>query len=145
MKDEVDFKHEDKHYSFLQVTLSFLVSVAKYAQSTQSNNFALSLQYLKKEVNVEVDCLHADNHQNFLHVDTMMGMARHVQSTQSNKFAMSLKYLKKEMKDGVDFLHGDKTYLSTNRCCHFWWFRLGMLKVPRTTSLQYLFNISRKK
>ena len=31
------------------------MSVAKHAQITQINNFAISLQYLKKEVSDEVD------------------------------------------------------------------------------------------
>ena len=63
VKDEVDFLHADKHQSFLQVDfntlgikvsykviLSCLIGLIKYSQSTQSNKFAISLKYLKKEV-----------------------------------------------------------------------------------------------
>ena len=63
VRDEVDFLHADKHQSYLQgdfntlgtkvsykVVLSLLMSMIKHSQSTQSNNFATSLQYLKKEV-----------------------------------------------------------------------------------------------
>ena len=70
--------HEDKHQSFLQidfntlgikdaykVLLSFLLGMIKYSQSTQSNKFAISLQYLKKEVRKEVHFLYADEHQSF--------------------------------------------------------------------------------
>ena len=52
-----------QHQSFLQVdfntfgikvsykvVLSLLIGMIKHSQSTQSNNFAISLQYLKKEV-----------------------------------------------------------------------------------------------
>ena len=39
--------------------------MAKYAQSTQYNKFAKSLQYLKKERRDEVDYLHTSKHQNF--------------------------------------------------------------------------------
>ena len=63
VRDEVNFLHADKHQSYLQgdfntlgtkvsykVVLSLLMSMIKHSQSTQSNNFAISLQYLKKEV-----------------------------------------------------------------------------------------------
>ena len=43
--------------------------MARHAQITQNNNFAISLQYFKKEVSDEVDFLHADKHQIFLQVD----------------------------------------------------------------------------
>ena len=34
--------------------------MAKHSQSSQNSKFAMSLQYLKKEVKDEVDFLHAD-------------------------------------------------------------------------------------
>ena len=40
----------------------------KHSQSSQNSKFAMSLQYLKKEVKDEVDFLHADKHQSFLKV-----------------------------------------------------------------------------
>ena len=46
--------------------------VARHAQITQSNKFAISLEYLKKEVSDEVDFLHADKHESFLQIDTMI-------------------------------------------------------------------------
>ena len=66
----------------------------------------MSLQYLKMEIQDEVDILHADKHQNFLQVNfttlgikvpykvilsLLMGMIKHFESTQSNKFATSQK------------------------------------------------------
>ena len=99
------------------------MGIVKRSQSSQNCKFAMSLQYLKKEVRDEVDFLHADKHQSFLQVDfntlsikvfykvilsLLMGMIKHSQSTQSNKFAISLQYLKKEVRDGVHFLHADK-------------------------------------
>ena len=66
----------------------------------------MSLQYLKTEIQDEVDILHADKHQNFLQVNfttlsikvsykvilsLLMGMIKHFESTQSNKFATSQK------------------------------------------------------
>ena len=40
----------------------------KHSQSSQNSKFAMSSQYLKKEVRDEVDFLHADKHQSFLQV-----------------------------------------------------------------------------
>ena len=61
VKDEVDFLHADKHQSFLQVDfynlgikvlnkviLSLLMGMSKHSEITESNKFAISLQYLKK-------------------------------------------------------------------------------------------------
>ena len=63
VRDDVDFLHVDKHQSLLQVDfntlvikvsykviLSLLMCMIKQFQSTQSNKFVTSLQYLKKEV-----------------------------------------------------------------------------------------------
>ena len=37
-----------------------------------NNKFAISLQYVKKEVSDEVDFLHADQHKSFLQIDTII-------------------------------------------------------------------------
>ena len=62
VRKEVDFLHADKHQSFLQVDfntldikdfykviLSLLMGMIYHSQNTQSNKFAISLQYLKKD------------------------------------------------------------------------------------------------
>ena len=74
--------------------------MARHAQITQNNMFAISLQYLQKELSDEANFLHAEKHESLLHIDTMilMGMVKHSQSSQTIKFAMSLQYLKKEVK-----------------------------------------------
>ena len=72
------FLHTDKHQRFLQVDfntlsikvsykviLSLLMGMIKYSQNTRRNKFAISLQYLKKEVRNRVHFLHADKHQSF--------------------------------------------------------------------------------
>ena len=76
-----------------------------------------SLQYLGRKEVTDIFCLHADKHQSFLEVDTivLVAMAMHVpkhpkQKTQNNKFAISLQCLKKEGRPEVDFLHGDKPF-----------------------------------
>ena len=91
---------------FYELILLFWVCLTKHAQSTQNNKFAISLQYLKKDVSDENDFLHADKHKGLLQIDTMilMEIVRHSQNSQNSKFSMSLQYLKKKVRDEVDFL-----------------------------------------
>ena len=42
--------------------------MVKHSQNSQNFKFAMSLQYLQKQVRDEVDFLHADKHQIFLQV-----------------------------------------------------------------------------
>ena len=73
---------------------------------------------------------------------------------------MSLQYLKKEVKDEVDFLHADKhqsflkVYFNTLGIKISYkvdiiiineQFSIVILKLLKVTSLQYLYNISKKK
>ena len=77
VRDDVEFLYADKHQSFLQVDfntlvikvsykviLSLLMGSSKHSQSTQSNKFVISLQYLKKDVRNGVQ-IHAYKHQSF--------------------------------------------------------------------------------
>ena len=88
------FLHADKHQSFQEVNfntlcikrsykgiLSLLIYMIKHSQSTQSNNFAISLQYFKIEVKDEVHFLHTNKQQSFykLVLSLLMEEARHVQ------------------------------------------------------------------
>ena len=57
MSDEVDLLHVGKHESVLQI---YSMEIVKNSQSSQNSKFAMSLQYLKKEVKAEVDFLHAE-------------------------------------------------------------------------------------
>ena len=102
------------------------MGMVKYPQSFQSSKFAMSLQYLKKEVRDEVDSLHADKNQSFLQVDfnalevkvvykvilsLLMDMIKHFQGTRCNKFVISFAiYMskKKKIRNRVHFLHADK-------------------------------------
>ena len=69
VSDEADFLPADTHEIFLQIDSMILMGMVKIPQSSQNSNFAVSLQYLKKEVRDEVDFLHADKHQSFPQVD----------------------------------------------------------------------------
>ena len=90
--------------------VSLCVFKARHPQSIQNNKFAISLQYLTKKVSDEVDFLHANKHEGFLQIKTMVliEMVKHSQSSQNSKFTMYLQYLKQEVRDEVDFLHVDK-------------------------------------
>ena len=68
-----------------------------------NDKFAISLQYLKKELRDEVDFLHVDNYESLLQIDTMILILKHSQCSQNNKFAMVLQYLKKQVRNEVDF------------------------------------------
>ena len=112
IRDKVDFLQADKHQSFLQSdfnTLSIKVSckvillsfmgMIKHSQNTQSNKFAISLQYLKKEIRDGVHFLHADKQQSFykLALLFLMEVTTYVQSTQNRKLVMLLQYIKKKV------------------------------------------------
>ena len=112
VRDEVDFLLADKHQSFLQVDLntlgikdvykvmlSLLMGIIQHSQSTQSNEIAISLQYLRKEVRNRGHFLYTDKHQNFykLALLFLMEVARHVQSTQNRKLVKFLQYIKKNV------------------------------------------------
>ena len=60
--------HANKNESLLQIDNMILMGMVKISESSQNSKFAMSLQYLKKEVKDEVDFLLADKHQSFLKV-----------------------------------------------------------------------------
>ena len=92
------------------------MGMVKHSKSHQNSWFAMSLQYLKKEVRDEVDFLHADKHQSLLQVNfntlsikvfykvilsSLIGMIKHSQKAQSNKLAMNLQDLTKEVSQTI--------------------------------------------
>ena len=97
----VHFQLADEHQSFLQVDfntlgikdaykviLSLLLGMIKHSQSTQSNKFAISLQYLKKRSQEESSFfLQADKHQSLLF---LMEVTRYVQRTRNRKLVIFL-------------------------------------------------------
>ena len=56
---------------FYRLRPSFLVSIARHAQSTQNNKFSLLLQHFRKEESDKVVYLQGDKDQPFLKVDTI--------------------------------------------------------------------------
>ena len=57
MSDEADLLHAGKHESLVKF---HSMGMVKNFQSSQSSKYAMSLQYVKKEVKAEVNFLHAE-------------------------------------------------------------------------------------
>ena len=71
----------------------------KCFQVTQSNKFAIYLQYLKKDVSNGDHFWHADKRQSFYKsvLSFLMEVARHVQNTQNRKLVIFLQYFRKNV------------------------------------------------
>ena len=63
---EADFLYADKHENFPRIDTMVLIGMVKHSQSSQNSKFAISLQYLKRDVRDGVDFLHADKYQSSL-------------------------------------------------------------------------------
>ena len=50
VSDEVDFLHADKHKSLLRIDTMISMEMVKHSQGSQNSKFAMSLQYLKKKL-----------------------------------------------------------------------------------------------
>ena len=57
---------------FYKLIVSLWVCLARHAQSTKNNKFTISLQYLKENVEDEVDFLSGDKSQRFFESDTVI-------------------------------------------------------------------------
>ena len=57
---------------FYKLIVSLVLCIASHAQCNQGSKFAISLQYLKENVNDKVDILLVDKHQGFLQIDTII-------------------------------------------------------------------------
>ena len=68
--------------------------MARHVQIIQNDKFAISLQYLEKELSDEDDFLHAFKHKSLLQIDSM-GIVKYSQSSQNSKFAISLQSQKR--------------------------------------------------
>ena len=84
--------------------------MVRHAQSTQNNNFMISLQYLKENVKDGVDFSLLKIVKHFFKVilSFLMCVTRHAQNNQNKKFDIPLQYLKRKVDEKVDFLHAGK-------------------------------------
>ena len=96
----------------------------KDSQITQSSKFAISLQYLKREVRNGSHFWHTDKRQGFnkLVLFFLKELARHVQNTQNRKLVVFLQYIKKSCRDCFvlywDTKHSDIWQGSSHVCCY---------------------------
>ena len=77
VNDEVDFLPADKHQRFLQIYSLFLDGYGQAFPKYPKNKFGISLQCLKKkqppkEVSDKAGFLHANKHESFLQINTMI-------------------------------------------------------------------------
>ena len=87
-----------------KLNISFLVFLARHVQNTQNNGFAVSFQYIEKEMSGEVDFLYTEKYQSFLQVDTFIFLW--VWSDMSKVLkTMGLQYVRNDMLDYLDFLY----------------------------------------
>ena len=100
------------------------MGIINYSQITQSNKFAISLQYLKKEVRNGGHFWQADKRQRFykLVLTFLMEVARQVQNIQNKKLVIFLQYIKKNCPNCLvsycDAKHSDISRGSSHVCCY---------------------------
>ena len=92
------------HFNILSIKIAYKVDIIiinghDQVFSNYSNKFAISLQYLKKEIRNGDHFWHADKRQSFykLVLSFLMEVARHVQNTQNRKLVMFLQYIRKNV------------------------------------------------
>ena len=100
-----------------RLILSLLMDMIKHSQITQSNKFAISLQYLIKEVRNGGNFWHADKCQSLykLLLSFLIGVARYVQNTPNRKLLIFLQYIKKKcfnclssiLMQNIEIFYGD--------------------------------------
>ena len=102
------------------------MGMIKYSQNTQSNKFAMSLQYLQKEVMDRV-YFGVNQDQNFYKLDWfLIKVVRHVQSNQKRKLLNFCKILEKVQKSIAsiafifycDAIRSDTLLGSSHLCCY---------------------------
>ena len=76
-----------------------MLGIIKHSQGTQSNEFTISLPYLKKNSGMEFMYLHANKHQSFYKLTLLFltEEVKHVQSTQDRKLVMFLQCIEKKL------------------------------------------------
>ena len=118
MSDAVDFLHADKHESLLQIDTKFFWWVWSSIPKVPKKASLQCLYNISKKVRDEVDFFDADKHQSFLTVDF-------------NTLGIKVFY--------------NVTGMIMKTWRTWWWEWSSILKVLKVTSLQCLYNISKKK
>ena len=127
---------------------------------TQNNKVAISLQYIKKEVSDEIGFSHVDKHESSLQIGNhirwgwssipkvpKMSSLQCLCNISKNKSETKLIFYR-QINIEVSYKFISTLWASkfpTSWYYHYWWAWSSILKVLKLTSLQYLYNISKKK
>ena len=124
----------------------------RHAQIIENNKLAISLQYFKEKVNDEIDFLCVDKHGSLLKIDTMIliGMVKYSQSFQNASSLCNISKKELEMKLIYCLQINKVSYKMISALCGSKFSTLSLLmikhsQVLKILSLQYLYNISKKK
>ena len=71
-RNELDLLSTNKRQRFLQIAIIILRMCGQECPDYPNDKFAISLQYLKKELRDEVDFLYADKHESLLQIESMI-------------------------------------------------------------------------
>ena len=127
--------------------ISFWVIVTRHAQSIQNKfaylcNISINAWEMKLSFCVQI------NTKVFykMVVSLWVWLARQAQSTKNNQLAIFLQYLMENMNDEIIFLSADKCWTFFSN----WYYPFrcvwpGMSKLPKITSLLFLYKMLRKK
>ena len=146
--DEVDSRHADNHESLLPIDTTILMGMVKHSQSSQNSKFAMSLQYLKKEVRDEVNFLYVDKISKFptswsQHLSINHPTSWYYQSTQSNNLQHLYNIWKKEVRNGVLYLFACRETLHTYQVsCIMWQTHTSTLFLTLTCMVYILSGMS---
>ena len=135
--------------------------VARRAHITQNNKVAISFQYIRKEVSDEIDFLHIDKHESSLQINTMIfhedgqTLPKFAKYQVCNVFTIISKnkleiklFFCMQINIKISYKFISTLWVSkfpTTWYYLYWWTWSSILKVLKLTSLQYLYNISKKK
>ena len=107
------------------VILSLLMGMIKHSQNSESNKFALSLNYIKKEVGMEfIFCMQINIKVSLIwHYHYWWKWCTNMTSTQNRKLVIFLQYIKKNFfatpfMSYYDAKHSDIWWGSSHVCCY---------------------------
>ena len=130
----------DKHQIFLQIDTITFGGVARHAQITQYNKFAICNILWKNWVTKLIFCMQIIMKVSYkLLLWFLIGMVKHSQSYQNSKFPMSLQYPRKK-RESWFFACRETSKISSNWYYYFRFVWPGMPKLAKITSL--LFAVS---
>ena len=133
--------------------LSLEERVVTHAYITQNNKVAFSLQYIKKEECNEIDFSHVDKHESSLQINTDIWLGwSNISRVPKISSLQCLYNISKSKLEQINIKFSYKfistlwvAKFSTSWYYFYWQTWSRILRIPKLTSLQYLYNISKKR